>query len=85
MVLLIILQERMLKPLEEIDSSNKQATAGDSEQQTLVAPWRYGPAQYWYDMMGVDELGTNFEYGFKMKEKVKLFDILKWLWYVFLY
>lgn len=32
-----------------------------------IAPWRYGPAQYWYDLLGVDESGENFDYGFKMK------------------
>ena len=32
-----------------------------------MAPWRYGPAQYWYDMLGVSETGEGFDYGFKLK------------------
>ena len=31
-----------------------------------MAPWRYGPAQYWYDMMGVSETGQGFDYGIKL-------------------
>ncbi|KAL0193218.1 hypothetical protein M9458_011514, partial [Cirrhinus mrigala] len=33
-----------------------------------VAEWRYGPAQLWYDMLGVAEDGSGFHYGFKLKE-----------------
>lgn len=29
----------------------------DSDQDVEVAPWRYGPARYWYDYLGVDEAG----------------------------
>lgn len=35
-----------------------------------VADWRFGPAQIWYDMLEVPETGDNFDYGFKMTEKV---------------
>ncbi|KAK7072813.1 Transcription initiation factor TFIID subunit 1 [Halocaridina rubra] len=33
------------------------------------ADWRYGPAQLWYDMLDVPLAGSNFNYGFKIKEK----------------
>ncbi|XP_032993539.1 transcription initiation factor TFIID subunit 1-like [Lacerta agilis] len=33
-----------------------------------VAEWRHGPAKLWYDMLGVPEDGSGFDYGFKMKE-----------------
>ena len=33
-----------------------------------VAAWRYGPAQLWYDMLGVDETGDGFDYGFRLKQ-----------------
>ena len=33
-----------------------------------IPAWRYGPAQLWYDMMGVDETGQGFDYGFKLKQ-----------------
>ncbi|XP_052278992.1 transcription initiation factor TFIID subunit 1-like isoform X2 [Dreissena polymorpha] len=39
--------------------------SGDGEANLEVAPWRYGPAQYWYDIMGVPESGDGFDYGFK--------------------
>ncbi|XP_044524443.1 transcription initiation factor TFIID subunit 1-like [Gracilinanus agilis] len=34
-----------------------------------VAPWRYGPAKLWYDMLGVPPHGRGFDYGFKLKKK----------------
>ncbi|XP_038150445.1 transcription initiation factor TFIID subunit 1 isoform X3 [Cyprinodon tularosa] len=47
-------------------------TSGDADKETesrpKVAEWRYGPAQLWYDMLGVPEDGSNFNYGFKLKE-----------------
>ncbi|XP_071504650.1 transcription initiation factor TFIID subunit 1-like [Diadema antillarum] len=32
-----------------------------------IAEWRYGPAQYWYDMLDVPDNGEGFGYGFKLK------------------
>lgn len=29
--------------------------------------WRFGPAQMWYDSLGVSEDGSNLDYGFKLK------------------
>lgn len=47
-------------------------TCGDGDKETetrpKVAEWRYGPAQLWYDMLGIPEDGSNFNYGFKLKE-----------------
>lgn len=47
-------------------------TCGDgdkeAESRPKVAEWRYGPAQLWYDMLGVPEDGSSFNYGFKLKE-----------------
>lgn len=39
-----------------------------SEVRPKVAEWRYGPAQLWYDMLGVPEDGSGFHYGFKLKD-----------------
>lgn len=58
----------MMAPIE---SKFSQACGdGDKETETRpkVAEWRYGPAQLWYDMLGVSEDGSNFNYGFKLKE-----------------
>lgn len=45
-----------------------------------VADWRYGPAQLWYDMLGVDDSGENFDYGFSSKEVSTLFSLTPPLW-----
>ncbi|XP_024921771.1 transcription initiation factor TFIID subunit 1 [Cynoglossus semilaevis] len=59
----------MMAPVE----SKFSQTCGDGdkeiESRPRVAEWRYGPAQLWYDMLGIPEDGSNFNYGFKLKEK----------------
>uniref|UniRef100_A0A3Q3WTE1 Transcription initiation factor TFIID subunit n=1 Tax=Mola mola TaxID=94237 RepID=A0A3Q3WTE1_MOLML len=59
----------MMAPIE----SKFSQTCGDgdkeAESRPKVAEWRYGPAQLWYDMLGVSEDGSNFNYGFKLKEE----------------
>uniref|UniRef100_A0A673WMG5 Transcription initiation factor TFIID subunit 1 n=1 Tax=Salmo trutta TaxID=8032 RepID=A0A673WMG5_SALTR len=59
----------MMAPVE----SKFSQTSGDGDKVTesrpKVAEWRYGPAQLWYDMMGVPEDGSGFHYGFKLKEE----------------
>ncbi|XP_055958756.1 transcription initiation factor TFIID subunit 1 isoform X2 [Patella vulgata] len=67
-------EELMLKATEAISSRNKQDGGKDGEQSYNLAPWRYGPAQYWYDKMDVDETGEGFDYGFKLKEEKKEVD-----------
>uniref|UniRef100_A0A3P9HFU6 Transcription initiation factor TFIID subunit n=1 Tax=Oryzias latipes TaxID=8090 RepID=A0A3P9HFU6_ORYLA len=57
----------MMAPVE----SKFSQTCGDGDKETesrpKVAEWRYGPAQLWYDMLGVPEDGSGFNYGFKLK------------------
>ncbi|NXX44027.1 TAF1 factor, partial [Tricholaema leucomelas] len=59
----------MMAPVE----SKFSQSAGDPDKVTdtkpKVAEWRYGPAQLWYDMLGIPEDGSGFDYGFKLKEK----------------
>ncbi|KAM6413578.1 transcription initiation factor TFIID subunit 1 isoform 2-T2 [Rhynochetos jubatus] len=61
----------MMAPVE----SKFSQSAGDTDKVTdtkpKVAEWRYGPAQLWYDMLGIPEDGSGFNYGFKLKEKKK--------------
>ncbi|NXJ79291.1 TAF1 factor, partial [Trogon melanurus] len=61
----------MMAPVE----SKFSQSAGDIDKVTdtkpKVAEWRYGPAQLWYDMLGIPEDGSGFDYGFKLKEKTK--------------
>ncbi|XP_034034553.1 transcription initiation factor TFIID subunit 1 isoform X3 [Thalassophryne amazonica] len=60
----------MMAPVE----SKFSQACGDGDKETesrpKVAEWRYGPAQLWYDMLGVPEDGSNFNYGFKLKEEL---------------
>ncbi len=66
---LFAVQITMMAPIE----SKFSQTCGDgdkeAESRPKVAEWRYGPAQLWYDMLGVSEDGSNFNYGFKLKEE----------------
>ena len=57
-----------MKPLEVKLIAGHHSSTGEIEQKVEVAPWRYGPAAYWYDMLGVDETGKDFDYGFKLKQ-----------------
>lgn len=57
----------LLKPLEHKSVSGTASKGKEESGGVKIAPWRYGPAQYWYDLLGVDESGENFDYGFKMK------------------
>lgn len=55
-----------------VESKFSQACGdGDKEAESRpkVAEWRYGPAQLWYDMLGVPEDGSNFNYGLRLKEE----------------
>ncbi|KAG9340185.1 hypothetical protein JZ751_021910, partial [Albula glossodonta] len=58
----------MMAPVE----SKFSQAAGDgdkvAESRPKVAEWRYGPAQLWYDMLGVPEDGSGFHYGFRLRE-----------------
>lgn len=47
-----------------VQSSHTSKVSDNSE----VAEWRYGPAQFWYDMLKVPENGEGFDYGFKVKK-----------------
>lgn len=64
---LCIFQDKLIRQLEKESSSNAQDGGVDGDQKAKVAPWRFGPAQLWYDRMGIDETGENFDYGFRLK------------------
>ncbi|XP_060584432.1 transcription initiation factor TFIID subunit 1-like isoform X2 [Ruditapes philippinarum] len=63
--------EELLKMKESgsVSKSDKKSEGGTKEGDIDVAPWRYGPAQYWYDMLGINETGEGFDYGFKVKKE----------------
>lgn len=65
------LSDDEISMMAPVESKSLQVTCeGDkvADMRPKVAEWRYGPAQLWYDMMGVPEDGTGFHYGLKLKE-----------------
>ncbi|KAF7637197.1 Bromo domain-containing protein [Meloidogyne graminicola] len=54
--------------LEELLNKNKQLQINEEDEES-APPWRFGPAQMWYDRLGVPSNPSNFDYGMK-KEKV---------------
>lgn len=63
------LQITMMAPVESKFSQTSGEGDKVMESRPRVAEWRYGPAQLWYDMLGVPEDGSGFHYGFKLKEE----------------
>ncbi|XP_048087215.1 transcription initiation factor TFIID subunit 1 isoform X4 [Alosa alosa] len=59
----------MMAPVESKFSQTSGEGDKVTESRPKVAEWRYGPAQLWYDMLGVPEDGSGFHYGFKLKEE----------------
>ena len=51
----------------------KSQKENETEVKAEIPDWRYGPAQLWYDMLGVDETGEGFDYGFRLKKVTILF------------
>ncbi|NXH79892.1 TAF1 factor, partial [Edolisoma coerulescens] len=59
----------MMAPVESKFSQSTGDIDKVTDTKPKVAEWRYGPAQLWYDMLGIPEDGSGFDYGFKLKEK----------------
>ena len=55
------------KKTETESGHEKKAEESKRPQST---DWRYGPAQYWYDMLGVPDKCKDFDYGLKDAEKL---------------
>ncbi|XP_067327703.1 transcription initiation factor TFIID subunit 1 isoform X1 [Anolis sagrei] len=58
----------MMAPVESKFSQSTGDADNVADTRPKVAEWRYGPAQLWYDMLGIPEDGSGFDYGFKLKE-----------------
>ena len=73
-------EEKLLKPVADKEQSGKTGDFGeDGDMGPKVADWRFGPAQIWYDILGVPETGDGFNYGFKVaEEKVRFEHILNY-------
>lgn len=58
----------MMAPVESKFSQSTGDADKVADTRPKVAEWRYGPAQLWYDMLGIPEDGSGFDYGFKLKD-----------------
>ncbi|ELW48654.1 Transcription initiation factor TFIID subunit 1-like protein [Tupaia chinensis] len=58
----------MMAPVESKFSQSTGDTDKVMDNKPRVAEWRYGPARLWYDMLGVPEDGSGFDYGFKLRK-----------------
>ena len=67
--LALLFQVRMLQTESESDADKSDGAAADKDRKPRVADWRYGPAQLWYDMLGVSDAGDEFDYGFRLKSE----------------
>ncbi|KAI1718220.1 bromodomain-containing protein [Ditylenchus destructor] len=62
--------EALLKiPGDRLAKMDEQASGSEDEDD--AAPWRFGPAQIWYDRMGVPTNPKKFDYGFKLSKDSK--------------
>lgn len=62
-------QEKLLREVSDEATVNNDEQGDQNDLGPKAADWRFGPAQLWYDMLGVPESGEGFDYGFKLKEK----------------
>lgn len=58
----------MMAPVESKFSQSTGDIDKVTDTKPRVAEWRYGPARLWYDMLGVPEDGSGFDYGFKLRK-----------------
>ncbi|XP_070554018.1 transcription initiation factor TFIID subunit 1-like [Ptychodera flava] len=58
-------------PMEAVRVQDDGSGLKETERKPQIPEWRYGPAQYWYDMIGVEPTGEDFDYGFRLKHEVK--------------
>lgn len=65
---LVLLQITMMAPVESKFSQSTGDIDKVTDTKPRVAEWRYGPARLWYDMLGVPEDGSGFDYGFKLRK-----------------
>jgi transcription initiation factor TFIID subunit 1 len=56
---------------EHVKAGAVESGSGSAQSSVQVDPetqaWRFGPAQMWYDALGLPEDGQGLDYGFKLK------------------
>ncbi|XP_064636542.1 transcription initiation factor TFIID subunit 1-like isoform X2 [Lineus longissimus] len=63
-------EDKMMRVKEE-EQADLKTEEGEEEHpdRPRIAEWRFGPAALWYNMVGIDETGHGFDYGFKLKSE----------------
>ncbi|CAH1267254.1 TAF1 [Branchiostoma lanceolatum] len=61
-------EEKMMRPMEALPDTGARKEASQDDDRPEIPEWRFGPARYWYDMLGVPETGEDFDYGFKLAQ-----------------
>lgn len=64
-------EDKLLREVVDDGEEKKQESGESGDNKQKVADWRFGPAQVWYDMLDVNESGEGFNYGFKMRDKLR--------------
>lgn len=67
---MFLLQDVILQPIKTEKDKGKSEDEKGKENKPKISDWRFGPAQLWYDMLGIDEAEEQLDYGFKLKEVV---------------
>lgn len=73
-IIYFYLQDKLMAPWEpkieeqETNSNLPLDSSTELQNKKRLMAWRYGPAALWYEMLGVNEDGSNLDYGFKVKE-----------------
>ncbi|KAI8479162.1 Transcription initiation factor TFIID subunit 1 [Branchiostoma belcheri] len=60
-------EEKMMRPMEALPDTGTRKEATQDEDRPEIPEWRFGPARYWYDMLGYQRLvrdstmGSNWQ------------------------
>ena len=54
------------QPLKREGEDGKGDGESTKDTKLNMVAWRHGPAQLWYDMLGISEEDEHFDYGFKV-------------------
>ncbi len=57
--------DRLMRPKEEAKDGKRGEEQEEERRGPRSTDWRFGPAQYWYDMLGLPEQVENYDYGLK--------------------
>lgn len=68
---------RFHKPKEEKDEQKQDGGKEKEKRGPKQTDWRWGPAQYWYDMLGLPEVVEKYDYGLRNEKDNANDDTIK--------